>query len=158
IPAALAPVVAGIASMHDFRPRGMKARRKYTFGQGNSTYQAMTPADLATIYNLSPLFASGYTGKGLSIAVFEDTDLYNPDDWNTFRAAFGLAQFTSGSLSTVHPMAANGINCRAPGVVTGDDSEAILDAEWAAAAAPDPSILVASCGSTRSTFGGVIAL
>jgi subtilase family serine protease len=93
------------------------------------------------------------------VAVIEDTDLYSANDWTTFRSTFGLNSYTSGTLTTVHPAPSSGNNnCRAPGVVAGDDGEAILDAEWASAAAPDAAILVAGCASTRSTFGGLIAL
>lgn len=100
IPAALAPVVAGVVSMHDFKPHEMsrKGRAKFTFQSGGQTVQAITPGDLAAIYNLSPLFAGGATGKGQTIAVIEDTQLYSADDWNTFRSTFGLTQYTSGSL------------------------------------------------------------
>jgi subtilase family serine protease len=42
--------------------------------------------------------------------------------------------------------------------VAGDDGEAILDAEWASAAAPSAAIVVAACGNTRITFGGFIAM
>ncbi len=36
--------------------------------------------------------------------------------------------------------------------------EAILDAEWASAAAPSAAIELASCADTSTTFGGLIAL
>jgi subtilase family serine protease len=158
IPEALAPAVAGVVSMHDFRPHTMK-RAKYTFTAQGFTNQAVVPADLATIYNLNPLFAQGITGVGQTIAVIEDTDLYRSADWDTFRTTFGLAQYSGGSLTTVHPSPVDGgSNCAAPGVVDGDDGEAILDAEWASAAAPSAAIVVAACGNTRSTFGGFIAM
>lgn len=160
IPAALAPAVAGVVSMHSFRPHAMSSRgAKYTYTSGTSAHQALVPGDLATIYNLTPLFQEGYTGKGQTIAVIEDSDLYRDSDWTTFRTTFGLSRYTSGTLSTVHPAGTGSVNnCAAPGVVGGDDGEAILDAEWASAGAPDAAILVASCASTRSTFGGLIAL
>jgi subtilase family serine protease len=119
----------------------------------------VTPGDLATIYNLNPLFAGGTTGAGQTIAVIEDTDLYTSADWYTFRSTFGLTKYSSGTLTTVHPGPASGTNnCFAPGVVAGDDAEAILDAEWASAAAPDAAIEIAACASTHTTFGGYIAL
>jgi subtilase family serine protease len=158
IPAALAPVVAGVVSLHDFQPHSMK-RSKYTYNAGNYTNQAVVPADLATIYNLNPLFAQGITGVGQTIVVIEDTDLYSSADWDTFRSTFGLSQYSGGSLTTVHPTpAGKSNNCIAPGVVAGDDGEAILDAEWASAAAPSAAIVVAACGNTRTTFGGFIAM
>ncbi len=157
IPEALAPAVAGVVSMHDFKPHAMK-RAKFTFNNQGSTYQALVPADLAAIYDLNPLFAQGITGAGQTVAVIEDTNLYSSDDWNTFRSTFGLSQYASGSLTTVQPTA-NGIsNCANPGVVAGDDNEAILDAEWASASAPGAAIVVASCANSRVTFGGFIAM
>jgi subtilase family serine protease len=164
IPAALAPAVAGVVSMHDFAPHAMHKRHaNYTYTSGGFTNQAVAPADLATIYNLTPLFAAGTTGKGQTIAVIEDSDLYSAADWTTFRTTFGLSQYSSGSLTTVHPAPASGTsNCTDPGVArgssAGDDAEATLDAEWASAAAPDATILVAACASTRTTFGGFIAM
>ena len=158
LPAALAPAVAGVVSMHDFQPRAMK-RAKYTFNYQGQTNWALVPADLATIYDLNPLFAQGITGAGQTIVVIEDSDLYSSADWNTFRTTFGLDQYTSGSLTTLHPTPASGLNnCSSPGIVAGDDGEAILDAEWASAAAPNAAIVVAACGNTRITFGGFIAM
>ena len=159
IPAALAPAVRGIVSLHDFAPHAMRKHADLTSGTGSHTIWALTPADLATIYNFNPLFAAGITGKGQTIAVVEDSNLYNDADWSTFRSTFGLTQYAAGSLTTVHP----GTNCVDPGVPlrgssAGDDGEATLDAEWASAAAPEAAIVVASCGSTRATFGGLIAL
>ncbi len=156
IPAALAPVVAGVVSLHDFKPHTMHKRAKFTTTQNGAPYQAVTPNDLATIYNINPLFSAGITGKGQTIAVIEDTNLYRDADWSTFRTTFGLDQYSSGSLTTVHP------NCADPGVArgsaAGDDGEAALDAEWASAAAPDAAIQLASCANTRSTWGGMVAL
>ncbi len=160
IPAALAAAVRGVVSLHDFTPRSMsKARPAFTFTAQGYTYQAVTPSDLATIYNLNPLFAAGITGKGQTIAVIEDSDLYRTSDYNTFRTAMGLDAYTSGSLTTQHPQPpSGGSNCLDPGVVGGNDAETTLDAEWASAAAPGASVVVASCADTRTTFGGAIAL
>lgn len=156
IPEALAPVVAGVVSLHDFRPRSMmKPRAKYTTSGG---YYAVTPADLATIYNFTPAFNAGYTGKGQTIVVVEDTNLYSTADWTRFRTVFGLSGYTSGSLSQVHPAPPTGTNnCADPGV-NGDDGEAILDTEYASAAAPNAAIELAACADTNTTFGGLIAM
>ncbi len=156
IPEALGPAVAGVVSMHDFRPRKM-AHPKYTFTFEGQPLQAVVPNDLATIYDFNPLFAKGITGSGQTIAVVEDTNLYRSSDWTTFRTAFGLAQYTSGSLATVHPAPSSGFtNCGNPGVNSNDD-EAILDAEWATAAAPGAAVVVASCADTAVTPGIYVA-
>ena len=164
IPAAFAAAVAGIVSMHDFRPHKMsRAMNKanhplYSSSYEGQPYQAVAPADMATIYDFNPLFARGITGSGQTVVVMEDTDLYRTSDWTTFRSVFGLSQLApSGSLSTVHPAPASGAsNCADPGV-NSDDDEAILDAEWASAAAPGAAIEVAACADTGVTSGLYIA-
>jgi regulation of enolase protein 1 (concanavalin A-like superfamily) len=163
IPAALAPIVSGIVSLHDFNPHSMHSIRKpktdFTFpsGLGGSNF-AVTPADLATIYNLNPLFSGGYSGQGQTIALIENTDVFSTADWSTFRSTLGLSSYQS-SFTTVHPAPAIGRNnCNAPGVVAPNDAEAILDAEWASAAAPSAGIQLVSCADTTTTFGGLIAL
>jgi subtilase family serine protease len=161
IPEALAPAVAGVVSMNDFRPHKMArpktTRPGYTYSFGGQTLQAVVPADLWTIYDFNPLFAKGITGTGQTIAVIEDSNLFNSRDWTTFRSSFGLSQYTSGSLTTTHPAPASGVtNCDSPGV-NGDDFEAILDAEYSSAAAPGAAIVVAACADTAVTSGIYIA-
>ena len=159
IPTALAPAVVGVVSLHDFTPHPMhKPRPNYTIASGGYGYQLVVPADLATIYNLNPLFGAGYSGQGQTIVVIEDTNVYTTSDWTTFRSTFGLSSYPSGSFAQVHPAPGSGTNnCSNPGV-NGDDGEAILDAEWASAAAPSAAIELASCSDTNTTFGGLIAL
>ncbi len=177
IPAALEPVVAGFTSLHDFMPHPAmhnagpvtkdsksgkwtpaKSSPNFSYSYfGNELYD-VTPQDFATIYNLGPLRAASppIAGKGLAIAVLEDSDMI-PADWNTFRTAFGLSSF-AGTLLQVHPAppAKRFKNCSDPGL-TGSESEVAIDAEWAGAVAPDAAIEVASCADTKTTFGGFIA-
>jgi len=136
IPAALAGAVAGVVALHDFRPRPQlqpKAAPAYTISGGAL---AVVPADLATIYNLAPLFAAGTKGQGITIALMEDTDVYSTADITTFRSIFGLGAAT---FTQTHP------GCTDPGAVIGRDAEATLDVEWAAAAAPGATLQLVSC-------------
>jgi subtilase family serine protease len=164
IPAALAPVVAGIVSLHDFRPHAMhhlrKAHSEFTFTDafGNLNY-ALVPADLAKIYNLNPLFSAGISGQGQTIVLIEDTDVFSASDWTTFRSTLGLSSYTSASFTQVHPASPSGPNnCGAPGTFAPNNAEAILDAEWASASAPSAAIEMAACADTGTTFGGLIAI
>jgi subtilase family serine protease len=165
IPAVLAPVVAGIVSLTDFRPHPMmKPKRAATartathdatqpaYTGDNGYALLVVPADLATIYNFDPVYKSGVTGKGETVVLIEDSDLYSNQDYYTFRKTFGLDKYTHSIFSVVHPG-----GCVDPGVNVAD-GEAALDVEWAAAAAPDANIVLASCADTTDTFGGFIAL
>ncbi len=103
IPAALAPAVVGVVSLHDFTPRPLyRSKPNYTFTSGGATYQAVVPGDLATIYNLNPLFTSGISGQGQTVVVIEDTNVFSTTDWTTFRSTFGLSGYTAGSFTQVH--------------------------------------------------------
>jgi subtilase family serine protease len=162
IPAALTPAVIGVVSLNDFKPRALNHRRTSDLATG-SLSNFVAPADLATIYNLNPLFAANYSGQGQTIVVLEDTDSFTTDDWYTFRSAFGLSTaFPLGSLSVIHPSPLSGTNnCADPGVLPADpdtEAEAILDTEWASAAAPSATIELASCADTTTNFGGFFAL
>ncbi len=169
-PADLAPWIAGIVSLHDFRPQQqLRSRARtaseaaprggFTIGSGAAAEYAVTASDVATIYNLTPLFKAGYTGKGETIALVEDSDMHAAADWTAFRTAFGLSAYTTGTLTEAHPPPATGSNnCADPGALTGWDEEPSLDAEYASAAAPGAAIEIASCKSTGVTPGVVIAL
>lgn len=153
IPEALAPAVIGVLSLNDFKPFPMHhMKTNYTIGGG---LFAVVPADLDVIYNTGSLHTGGISGQGQTVVVIEDTDVYNPNDWNTFRSTFGLSTYTDGTFTQVHPTGTNA--CSDPGV-NGAESEAILDAEYASAAAPSATIELASCSDTITTFGGLIAV
>jgi subtilase family serine protease len=168
IPAALAPAVVGVVSMHNFYPHPALARRAgpdYTYsGCTTSTLPTdpgtcyeLVPGDIQTIYNITPLLRQGLTGSGQVIAVVEDSDTYNSQaDVTTYRNTF-LSRYSGGSVTTVHP----GTGCTDPGATngaSGDESEADLDAEVAGIAAPSATILVAACANTTATSGVLIAI
>ncbi len=169
IPAALAPAIVGVVSLNDFRPRpaltasGLCDPSNPQPTQPSNCF-SVVPADLATIYNFSPLFTRGISGQGQTIVVLEDSDVFSTADWTKFRSTLGLAGFSSGSFTQTNPAPPSGLsNCSDPGP-TVDDGEAIVDAEWASAAAPSAAIQLASCASASlpgeafPTFGALIAL
>ena len=123
LPAAIEPMVAGVLGLHDFHPKAprKKALPNYT-GADRSHY--LLPDDLATIYNLTPLYSYGYTGAGQSIVIVGQSDI-DPSDIATFRGTWGLPPTTIQMIPTG----------TYPGV-TGDEVEADLDLEWSGAVAP----------------------
>lgn len=167
IPAGLKSVLVGVVALHNFHPKPQFVHRgpspQYTYSNSNGTFHELAAGDLATIYNLTPAFAAGYTGLGQTIMVVEDTYLYSTGDWNVFRKTFGLSRaYPHGTLTQVSPTGA--ITCTNPGFQGsssdpgyGDDGEAAIDVEWATAAAPNAAIVLAACTDTNS-FGGLIAL
>ncbi len=161
IPAALASIVVGVVSLHDFMPKPLlrKPVSNYSFpcngcpdGFNKAEQYDEAPADFATIYNVAPLYKAKtpITGKGQTVVVLEDTNI-NAADVATFRTAFGLSSY-SGTFTQIHP----GPGCSSPGK-NGAEGEAALDAEWAGAIAPDAAVELASCADTATNFGAFIA-
>jgi subtilase family serine protease len=154
IPAALSPVVHGVTLSNFFpKPNMIPARPQFNIPAtgGFPAFQAVAPADFATIYNETPLFTGNnaygapFTGAGVTIAVVEQTDI-KPNDIKYFRSYFGLSGY-AGTLTVAHPG-----NCGDPGFI-GDEGEAALDGEWAGAAAPDANVIEASCPGSDTSFG-----
>jgi subtilase family serine protease len=164
LPAALAPAVEGVP-LHDFfpRPRLMKlgpVAVNRTTGKWQPhfdlpfqgfEFHIVAPYDFATIYNLLPLWDKGYTGKGVTIATVEDSNLAHPGDWDTFRSTFGLTKFNQATFQQVYPA------CDNPGQ-NGDEVEADLDVQWASAAAPDAHIELSACANSVTTSGLDLAI
>ena len=111
------------------QPRSKKLQSKYTSASGN---HYLSPADLATIYNLKPLYDAGFTGAGQKMVVAGQTQI-KLSDMQQFRTRFNLpANDPEVMLVPDWPD---------PGIVDDDLGEANLDLQWAGAAAPDARIL-----------------
>ena len=126
VPAALSGVIAGFTGLNDFRLKPAVLTSAYN--DGGSNYLA--PADIATIYDINPLYQSGINGLGLKIAIVGQTD---PDlaDVGSFRHKFDLP-LIDPQLVLAGPD---------PGVSPSDLVEADLDLEWSGAIAPQATLV-----------------
>jgi hypothetical protein len=135
LPAALTPIVAGIASLNNFPSKSMRHNvGLFTqtrdgivspqFTGANGQFYALGPADFAKIYNVP----TSLNGTGSKIAIVGISDI-NLQDVSDFRSLFGLS-------ANVPNVIYNGPN---PGV-TGAEGEADLDVEWSGAVAPGAKI------------------
>jgi len=138
VPAALAGVVGGIRGLNDFRMKPASLRRKvvpnaeqpdYTSASGN---HYLAPEDIATIYNLKPLFASGIDGSGQSLVVVGQSQV-RLADIQLYRSTF--------NLPAKDPQLILDPNDTDPGIVAGDLVESEIDLELSGAAAPNATIL-----------------
>ena len=160
IPAALAPVVRGIRSLHNFHPKAQarqlgsfrrmetgEIRPLFTFTDVNGTFYAVGPADFAKIYNIPP---SGADGTGQSIAIVGQSNV-NLQDVIDFRAMFGLPAYASTCTGVPGQCPLTVIlNGPDPGLVDGDEGESDLDVEWAGAVAPAATINFVTTQTTQT--------
>src|SRR5271170_895272 len=157
IPAALAPVVAGIKTLHNFQKRPPihmqgKASRiantslwqpEFTFSGPSGTQHYLAPGDFAKIYNTAALYQSGIDGTGQSLAIVARNNI-NLSDVQIFRIAFGLPVNDPQII----------LDGPDPGNLGGsEETEADLDVEWSGAIAPNATIKFVVSASTNSTDG-----
>jgi len=135
LPLGLRSIVSGIRGLHNFKPHraGQRARFTYSFPNGDVVH-FLWPDDLATIYDLKPLFGAGVNGTGQSIAIAGQAAV-DIDDIRTFRAR--------GFLPASDPL----IAYNQPFFLGGsDEEESELDVEVASEAAPGATIILALDG------------
>jgi uncharacterized membrane protein len=146
IPSALAGVVSGVVSLHDFRRQSQSTTRKALtaavpeYSSGGTNY--LFPADWATIYDLNSLYASGVTGTGTSIAIVGRSNIVL-SDVALFRTTSGLP----ANQPTVVMVSTD------PGLVSGDQDESTLDVEWSGATAPGATVKFVVGASTATSDG-----
>ncbi len=166
IPAALTPVVHGLAPLNNFRAKPAhhvtgeftrsigstevkSVRPEFTTSGGNF---AIGPTDFATIYNVSPLWTAGTDGTGQTIAVVGTSNI-NLQDIQDFRTLFGLP--TGGAANT--PIVV--IDGPDPGIINdGSETEALLDVEWAGAVAKGAQIHLVIAADTDIASGFLLAI
>ncbi len=168
IPAALAPVVAGVLSLHDFRPKA-QVHQLGTFRKTKATGEvtplftfagcgskstvpcyAVGPGDFQKIYNV-PYVPTTSDGTGVTIAIVQDSNI-NVADVTSFRSLFGLpANFSTNNIILNGPDP----GIQGPNSLTGDEVEADLDVQWAGAVAPGATIdlVVSQDSDTIGTAG-----
>jgi subtilase family serine protease len=148
IPAALAPVVKGVLSLHNFPVQAMHssvATPAPQMSYGNTHY--VTPGDLAAIYDVNPLYTQGVNGSGESVAVVGRSNI-NLSDIHTFRTSFGLP-------ANDPQVIVNGAN---PGTANAAELvEATLDAEYAGALARQSTVKFVASASTSATDGSFLS-
>jgi subtilase family serine protease len=156
IPIALANAVAGPVALGNFRFKPAFTQPR----QSATVLYDVIPGDLYTVYNWTPLFGLGITGKGQTIGIMSESDtpgstptMFSTADWDMFRTTFNLNSPPFAGKATLTPFHPN--NCSHS---VGSDvlpEEADIDAQYSSAAAPDANILFVSCDAQFP--GGIIA-
>ena len=150
IPAALAPVISGLVSLHNFQKKPASVRSgqmatmtKSSNGKPQITFtdnsHGLAPADFNKIYNIAP----SMTGSGVTIGVVARSNII-PQDVADFRRLFNLG----GSSPNII------LNGPDPGDLgTSEEAEAVLDATWPGAVAPGATVDLVVSESTNADAG-----
>ncbi len=130
IPAALEPVVVGFDGLDDFgpKPNFIKARSAPNFNYGAGV-NYLAPDDIATIYNVAPLYKAGYDGTGQKIVIV-GTSALDLADIRSFRQTYNLpGKDPQQILIGTDPGTNNAM------------VESDLDLEWSGAVAPNANLI-----------------
>jgi uncharacterized protein (TIGR03437 family) len=119
LPSALEPIVLTIQGLNNFRPLPQFA--KAVPATDSSGVHYLSPGDIATIYNINPLYQQSYNGSQQSLVVVGQTEV-NITDIEAFRAEFGLP----ANNPQLKPVPGS----TEPGIVATDLPEATLDLEY----------------------------
>ena len=131
IPVAFQGVVLTIRGLHDFRlkPRLRPSAHPRDNLQGA---EQLAPDDIATIYNITPLYDAGIDGAGQKLAIVGQTDII-PADIQQYRSYFNLPVNNPTVIL---------VDNQDPGIQanSGDLGESDLDLEFAGAVARNATI------------------
>jgi len=166
IPASLAGIATGIRGLDDFHPKPMSVKRAPQVQSARANFfdnhfspgDFVAPGDIATIYDLKPLYAAGVDGTGQKLAVIGQTDIFLADI-NDFRTGFGLSPISCTTNSSNVITSCNSSNFKYvltgtdPGVSThGDVTESDLDVEWSGATARGAQIIFVNSTDVFTSF------
>jgi subtilase family serine protease len=143
LPSSLAVTLAGVRNLSDFRPHPhlLRSDPRPSFTSTVSGSHYLAPNDVATIYDIAPLYTAGYTGSGHTLAVVGQTAI-NTSDIAAFRAAAGLP----ASTPTLKLVPSSGSST----VVDADLGEASLDVEWSGAMARNAGVIYVYTGNATN--------
>ncbi len=144
VPAALAPIVAGIRNLDNFRPRPQHITPHAAFTSGQSHNVFFAPGDIATVYDVAPLYSASVNGTGQSIAIAGQSAIQVTDVEN-FQSASGLTK-KDPTLVLVPGTGDSTV------LADGDEGESDLDVEWSGALAPGANVVFVYTGSNNA-FG-----
>ena len=149
IPASLAEVVLTIGNLDNFRPHPMhrfvpSANPNFTSGTTGNHF--LSPADIATIYDINPAYQSGLDGTGQSITILGQSFVLLSDIEN-FQTSAGLKTVKDPKLVLVPGTGPDGITS------ADNEAESDLDLEWSSSIAPGADVFFVYTGDGDA--GGV---
>jgi hypothetical protein len=141
VPYQFSGLISSIHGLDDFRPHPEYVRKPAPastaenplFTSGQTGAHSLSPGDIATIYDIAPLYNSGTTGTGQTIGIVGQTDIV-VTDIQDFRSAAGLPAITP-TVFLIPGSADPGIR------YTTDLTEADIDLEWSGAIAKNAAIV-----------------
>jgi subtilase family serine protease len=169
IPAALAPVFGGFASLNNFEVKSHsrmmgkaayntatgRAKADWTVSANYGESYVLSPGDFAVQYDLNPLYNSGTDGTGQTIAIVNESNI-NVGLVNSFRSLFGLPYNPPNVIIDGNDPGIDGNNN--PDQPNGASGEAYLDVEWSGAVAPKATIDLVIAGDTALSSGLILAM
>jgi subtilase family serine protease len=163
LPQAIAGVALGVEHLNTFRPEPHVMKRlvhavprsgatvgpHYTLClssqspcPSNDILNMVAPADAQTIYDVTGLYNSNFTGTGQTMAVVGQTDIVQHEsDIANFRSLSGLSANNPKQILVPNTGPAT--------VYVGDLEEADIDTEWSGAIAKNATILYVTVGNAQ---------
>jgi hypothetical protein len=160
IPAALSPVVLGLAPMNDFRaqsylkvlgratfdPKTHVTKPDWTYPDGGGSWNlAVAPGDFAVQYDINPVYKNGINGAGETIGIVSASNV-DLSLVQAYQKLFGLP-------ANLPEVVVDGVDPGENGAAT----EAYLDIEVSGSVAPGAKVVMYTSWGTALTDGLAVA-
>jgi Pro-kumamolisin, activation domain len=143
LPAELASVTAAVLHLSDFRPKpNVKAVETRPHPDYTTVSQAhyLGPQDIATMYDLNPLYSKNFNGLGQGLAIVGQS-LVNTESIQSFQTVLSRANPPNTVL-----VPGSGVEAISPG----DEAESEIDLEYASGIAQLANIFLVYVGANQN--------
>jgi subtilase family serine protease len=143
LPTDLASVTAAVLHLSDFRPKpnlAIQARPRPDFTALSTQAHYLGPNDIATMYDLSPIYQKNFYGLGQGLAVVGQSYV-NLSEIETF-----LGALTRGNGINTVIVPGSGVEAISPG----DEGESDIDLEYSSGIAQNATIFLVYVGDNQN--------
>ena len=170
LPQAIAGMTLGVRHLNTFRPEPHVVKRlvheaprsagrnansvgpHYTLtSQDGTEFNFIAPADAQTLYDVTGVYNSNFTGTDQTLAIVGQTDIVqHQSDIAHFRTLSGLNASNLPTQIVVPNTGCKAGQAGCPVVYPGDLEEADIDVEWSGAIAKNANILYVTVGNQQT--------
>jgi len=147
LPAELASVTVAVLHLSDFRPKpnvkAVEARPHPDYTTFPAQAHYLAPKDIATMYDLNPLYQKGFYGSGQGLAVVGQSFVNTSSGSSIYVFQANVAQYTF-----VSPVLVPGSGVEA--ISPGDEGESEIDLEYSSGIAQNANIFFVYVGDNQN--------
>jgi subtilase family serine protease len=148
LPTELASMTAAVLHLSNFRPKPnikVQTRPQPNFTASSTQAHYLGPQDVATMYDLSPLYQGAFAGAGQGVAVVGQSYL---DTSFSSEVSLFKGNLAPGAIGSITPVLVPGSGIEA--ISPGDEVESEIDVEYSSGIAGNANIFLVYVGNNQN--------